>query len=238
LVSSFLVGIDLGQVADPTAVVILERRQESGRPHYECRHLERLPLGTPYLTGRDWPVEARGVGERLRALFAQPVLRDCQAAIDETGVGRAVVDALRTLRLGIWLRPVTVTAGLRLSQEADGSCCVPKRDLVGTVQALLGQNRLTIAAALPLTPVLLTELANYRIKITAAGHETFSGDWRCGQHDDLVFALALACWIGERYGGGDPRRILSGGGVGKLFPPGTFAATGRAEAADARKLTW
>jgi hypothetical protein len=31
------------------------------------------------------------------------------------------------------------------------------------------------------------------VRTTAAGHEQF-GVWREGQHDDLVFAVALACW--------------------------------------------
>ncbi|MCG8460773.1 MAG: hypothetical protein MI919_31195 [Holophagales bacterium] len=47
-----LIGIDIGQKRDPTAVCVAQRdsRDEDGRAytHYLIRHLERLPLGTPY----------------------------------------------------------------------------------------------------------------------------------------------------------------------------------------------
>jgi hypothetical protein len=41
------------------------------------------------------------------------------------------------------------------------------------------------------------ELQQFQVKITAAANETF-GVWRDGQHDDLVLAVALACWWAER----------------------------------------
>jgi hypothetical protein len=37
---------------------------------------------------------------------------------------------------------------------------------------------------------------NFQVRITAAGNETF-GPWRERAHDDLVFALALACWSAQ-----------------------------------------
>jgi hypothetical protein len=42
------------------------------------------------------------------------------------------------------------------------------------------------------------------VRLTAAAHETF-GVWRQGQYDDLVLAVALACWWAERQprGGAD-----------------------------------
>jgi hypothetical protein len=43
----------------------------------------------------------------------------------------------------------------------------------------------------------MRELQQFQVKVTAAAHETF-GVWRDGQHDDLVLAVALACWWSER----------------------------------------
>ena len=40
----------------------------------------------------------------------------------------------------------------------------------------------------------------FQVKITAAANATF-GAWREGSHDDLVLAVAMACWYGEHYGG-------------------------------------
>jgi hypothetical protein len=57
--------------------------------------------------------------------------------------------------------------------------------------------RLQIARSLPDAATLVRELQNFQVKITAAANETF-GTWRDGQHDDLVLAVALACWWSER----------------------------------------
>jgi len=40
---------------------------------------------------------------------------------------------------------------------------------------------------------LKKEMMDMRVKATPAGNEQF-GAWREGEHDDLVFAVALACW--------------------------------------------
>jgi hypothetical protein len=37
----------------------------------------------------------------------------------------------------------------------------------------------------------------FQVKVTASAHETF-GSWRENAHDDLVLAVALAAWLGER----------------------------------------
>ena len=72
-----------------------------------------------------------------------------------------------------------------------------KRELVGMVSVLLEQRRLQIADGLPEATILKAELGNFRLKMTAAGNETFSA-WRDADHDDLVLAVALACWLGEQ----------------------------------------
>ena len=78
----FVLGVDLGQTNDYTALVILERLESQ----HHVRHAERLPLGTTY---------PRQV-ERVAALVGSPQLaRDVLVAVDGTGVGRAVVDLLR-----------------------------------------------------------------------------------------------------------------------------------------------
>jgi hypothetical protein len=182
-----IIGLDLGQVSDPSALVVLERTETPGGNTYFCGHLQRWTLGTGY------PVI---VSDTL-ALLDRPDLKDPTLVVDQTGVGRAVVDMFRHHpgRRG-GFRPVTITAGLHASEDADGSHHTPKKDLVGTLQVLLGQRRLEIARGLPGRDVLYRELQNFRVKITAAANETF-GAWREGEHDDLVLAVALAAWVGE-----------------------------------------
>ena len=48
----------------------------------------------------------------------------------------------------------------------------------------------------------MREMAGMRVRVTAPGREEY-GAWRAGEHDDLVVALALACWGGTKYYPGD-----------------------------------
>jgi hypothetical protein len=40
-------------------------------------------------------------------------------------------------------------------------------------------------------------LTTFQVRITPSANETF-GTWREGAHDDLVLAVAIVAWIGER----------------------------------------
>jgi hypothetical protein len=128
-------------------------------------------------------------------LLATPPLRE-QAAlvVDRTGVGGAVVDLLTDAHLSPVA--VTITAGHQVHRESKLRINIPKRELVGCLQILLQTGRLKIASALPEAELLVKELLNFQVKITAAAHDSY-GVWREGLHDDLVLALALATWYGE-----------------------------------------
>src|SRR5262245_7085633 len=87
----YFVGLDLGQARVFTALAVLERpllqrgdAPAQRRPPYALRHLVRFALGTPY------PEVAREVVKLLRT----PPLPGALLAVDQTGVGRAVVDML------------------------------------------------------------------------------------------------------------------------------------------------
>ena len=41
------------------------------------------------------------------------------------------------------------------------------------------------------------QIAGMRVKVGCEGREQY-GAWREGTHDDLVFAVALACWAGRK----------------------------------------
>lgn len=55
------------------------------------------------------------------------------------------------------------------------------------------EDRLKIAANLRAAAALAKELSEMRVEITPSGNEQF-GARREGSHDDMVFAVALACW--------------------------------------------
>jgi hypothetical protein len=119
--------------------------------------------------------------------------------VDQTGVGRAVVDLLAGSQLAASLERVVITGGRRASRGADGAWRVPKKELVFRLQGLLRSRRLQVAA-LPEREALMREMLAFRVRITLAARETF-GARRERDHDDLVLAVALAAWWGERNGG-------------------------------------
>lgn len=186
----FLVGLDLGQASDYTALTATERipGKESARASYHVRHIERFELNTPY------PVMV----DRVFAIMGQePLKENATLIVDATGVGRPVVDMLRASPNGRPV-PILITGGDAAAFDWETRMWkVPKRDLVGAVQVLLQTSRLKFAQGLPLTKTLAEELLAFKVKINArTAHDSY-GEWRDGQHDDLVLSLAMALWFGE-----------------------------------------
>ncbi len=184
---AFFTGLDLGQTKDYTAIAVLERTLEGKEATYACRYLYRYPLGTSYVT----------IAGEVAKLMQRPPLPKSVLVVDQTGVGRPVVDVLRQTAIPATLWPVTITAGAAVVTGADGGLHVPKRQLVSTLQVLLQSGRLKIDASLPHAATLTRELQNFKVKITLAANESFEA-WREADHDDMVLALALAAWMAER----------------------------------------
>jgi len=186
----YTLGLDLGQVKDYTALVILERHGEAEQAVYHARHLQRFPLGTPY------PTIVAAVARMLQL----PPLKDetPRLAVDETGVGAPVVDLFRQAQLNATLYPVHITGGSTINYDR-GVEYVPKRVLVSVVQVALQTEKLKIASALPEAPTLVRELQDFQVKITDAANDTY-GAWREGTHDDLVLAVALGLYVGKQHG--------------------------------------
>jgi hypothetical protein len=103
---------------------------------------------------------------------------------------------MRRARMGCNLSAVTITGGDRQHQDASG-WKVPKRDLVTGLQAMLETGELEVVRGLEEGEHLVQELREVRVKVSLGGHESFEA-WRNGAHDDLVLAVALACWRGKR----------------------------------------
>jgi hypothetical protein len=215
-----IVGVDLGQKRDPTAITVVERGYVPAGPlfnahywykgrqifsarepvslEYHVRHLERPPLGTSYVDIVERIVELlKSLGEEERVL-----------AVDTTGVGRPVADMLNR-RLQEYLRAtsgdplhtawITITGGDSVTKAEGGGIRVPKRDLASAPLVLMQNSQLKIAEGLKLRETLERELQNFKVKINiATGHDSYEA-WREGDHDDLVLAVAMACWCGERY---------------------------------------
>jgi len=197
--NNFYLGVDLGQRHDPTALAAVERVVQRGpevdratfqpvmQVFYRVRGVRRLKLGTPY------PEIVAEVASVARTVAAQG---PTTLVVDTTGVGAPVVDLLRgQLDSTIPLIPVIFTGGDTARHE-DGIYRVPKKDLVHGLMVLFENQQLRLLDDHAETRALVNELSNMRVKISGKSHASYEA-WRSGQHDDLVFALALACWRGR-----------------------------------------
>ena len=140
------------------------------RRRYAVRQVERVALGTPYT---EVVARAKRVVEQVTALKAS-----CVLVVDESGPGVPVVEMMRELGMGCTLYPYTITSG----QVASGNS-VPQAELVTKLQLMLERGDLEIAVGCRHGEELARELVHLQLSGKAAG-----------ENDDLVMALALACW--------------------------------------------
>ena len=200
--SRFYLGLDLGQARDYSAIAIAERRVEltgardpvtyvdHTRTRILVDYLERIPLRTPYPE----------VVDRVRAVVQRYTSsgRKLQVVMDATGVGAAVKDMLARANLGVPLLGVTITGGHRVTMSL-GGYHVPRHDLLCNLRVLLEKFMLEVTVTGPLAEALRFELHRWG---------------RRSAHDDLVFALALACWKA----GGQPLSPFSPGPLPLIYP--------------------
>ena len=93
---------------------------------------------------------------------------------------------------------MVVTNGLEASHEA-GYWQVPKKDLVGTLQVLLQDQRLKIAAQMPEVPTLVEELLNFRLKPAPVSTDPLAA-WQRGHR--MIFCWQLRSRPGGSSSGG------------------------------------
>src|SRR5262249_6462691 len=164
--SRFVVGVDLGQSVDPTAICVLEhirgvidcnsewerhtgtgliKQKKASR--YHVRHLQRLTLGMSY----------PAIVALVKELLARSPLcgdgehvRPAETVIDQTGVGAAVADIFDAAGL----RPikVTITSGLETTpvgeRLGERRWHVSKTSLISNLDAALHVGELQFAKAL------------------------------------------------------------------------------------------
>jgi len=191
-----LISIDLGQQNDYTAICIVERIMR-GDPfkegftfknlykEYHLVDIFRPELGTPYPQ----------IIKIIESIYNSEELRGRSKAIviDQTGVGRPVFDEMQQ----IWRRRlygITITGGREVSIPTRNQFCVPKRDLIVSLQPALQNGEFRIAKGLQLADTLIQELQDFRVKISPTGHDSYES-WREKTHDDIVLSAAQAAWL-------------------------------------------
>lgn len=209
--SGYVVGLDIGQARDHTAVCVIEQRiatevetvpgsrnpfhpeiflpdrqREKATVHGHIVFLARFILGTPY---PDVVEDIVHLLEQLPPLWGEtdpPALW-----VDATGVGRGLLDMFADR--GVKPRGATLTGGHDVTINSLRDVRIPKTRLISGVQLALQTGRLKVAAGIPALPQFISEMEGFTAKISSTGAvatEAFSQ----GVHDDLVIAAALGLW--------------------------------------------
>ncbi len=182
--NEYLIGLDLGQSNDYTAVSILQ--PVGGK--LRLRHLDRLPLGMSY------PNQVRAIQVLYNKLDGKRTL-----IIDRTGIGRAIYDMFR--EGGLNPVAVTFTSGERtlqlLKKTPKGlkprmEFRVPKNEIISSLNATMQQERLQIARGLKYGDVLTNELKDFEMQVRPTGHVSFNA--KEGSHDDVLISVSLVAW--------------------------------------------
>src|SRR5829696_4260821 len=103
-----IIGLDLGQKQDYTAVAVVEKEERRGdKPMLYLRHLERYALGTPYGEQMD---QVAALVEKIKDRTNHIRPRQPELIVDATGVGVGVVEMLKDR--GLRYRAVSITGGI------------------------------------------------------------------------------------------------------------------------------
>ena len=195
-----IVSLSLGNVAEPSAVVVIDPRTE-----FECRdvrnggrdwensfdviHLERFAAGRPIPTIVDRMSEIMS-GERLT--------KNCHLLLDLTSTGAAPIRVFESR--GLYPATSIDLANTAEEGQTGSSTRVPLRDVIGVAQVVLQTNRLKVATELELASALVGDLQSFDPKAITRGL-----DLRGGRNADLVLALAVGLWWGDDLTWGAPK---------------------------------
>lgn len=185
----YWLGVDLGQVNDPSAFVLI--RDE--RIPYWDRNRQRLGERQRAIVWADFVRDTSysAISDYIRTILTRPAIRGrVKLAIDATGVGRAFSDFLAEKQ--IEHVAVTITAGAATSRKGRYHN-VAKNVLLGDLANGLETKKVIVAHDLPLRERFMQELESFEVKTTAAGNTVL--DARATEHHaDLVVAAAIALY--------------------------------------------
>jgi hypothetical protein len=148
---------------------------------FDVRWIERFPAG------RRLPAIINRISE---VTSLKEVSRESILLLDISAVGTAPLRAFQNRGMYPAAIDLTSTAGEGFTNDA---MQVPLRDVIGAAQVVLETARLKVARSLELAPTLVSDLQAFDPKPIAR-----NPDLRGGRNTDLVFALAVALWWGDR----------------------------------------
>ena len=192
---NWVIGLDIGQHVDHSALAIVERLVRVSqvshpdipqyRDAYRIVHLRQWPLGTtPLAVLDDISAMIGGAGGRLALA---PI------AYDATGIGASWTDLIHRRHLSgdftrLWPRGYIITGEQQPSRDPS----VRKIDLMSKIQVTANEGRLEMDSALHLADRFAMQLQAITATPTATGRLAFGAPQAV--HDDLVCAAALALY--------------------------------------------
>jgi hypothetical protein len=182
-------GLTIGQPDTPSALVIVERVPTDA---YYVRLIRRV------LDKQNVEIVAG-----LAALFKDEKYRNVALAVDRTTAGAPFVEYLRAqLPQMAGVVAVNLTGGTTMTGSTEFMTVnLPKYILIQTGKLVLDRQRLKNLGSFKENGARLkAELQSYQVRAGTAAEGVYAGDQRQGVHDDLVFALCLALWLGENMG--------------------------------------
>jgi hypothetical protein len=185
--SKFIAGLSRGLANDYTTLAVVATFGEYEiNKRYNLRLLERFK-----------GISSEKLVEQVMAFInKKPLKENTSIAVDVAGFGKTLVDTFAKTKLQYVMVSVT-EADAVISEEVNHR--VSKKELISNLQFLFISERLRVKQDLPLSNIFIKELLGYRLKNTSQDHENQRVS-KERNHDDLVFALALACWYGQEVG--------------------------------------
>ena len=156
----YFMGIDLAKQRDETVITILEKNNQTN--NLTVRHITAW-------TKINYTEQTARIGQ-LAALF--PIEN---SAVDQTGVGEAVIENLAGV--------LPYVEGVTFTQQT-------KVKLIDSTRILLEQKKLT----LPNDPKLIMQLNSLHYTFTQIGNKIFQTPEANQPHDDYVWSLSLAIY--------------------------------------------
>jgi hypothetical protein len=134
--------------------------------------------------------ESNAQGQAFVAAFRE-ALGKLDLVFDSTAGGIIFGDMLES-RTHLDPVRITTSAGTEAIRHGQRKWSVPKTELVSTLSGLFASNMVRIAHDLPNLETLRREVQTFLLGHSVSGRPTYSAS--AGNHDDLISALALACW--------------------------------------------
>jgi hypothetical protein len=181
---SVVIGLSLGRTAESSGLAVVEAveaydEKYSTIQEYHVRELRSFRPGAGYT-----PI-IEHVNKVCRKVAVACVV------VDQTAVGAPIVELIKK-GIANPLIPIII-GGQHTEHYSNGLDYIPKQILISQLIALLTKKTLKIFKDLAEAANLTQELLNYENRPTSSS--SLNGDiWREQPCDDLIFALALACW--------------------------------------------